>query len=146
VVVAVDFEDAETGKMEAGSGIDSAFPRVISSATWAPLECEGGEYGRFDSDSGEIDSVDVADDTGDIGGKELEERRDLCSGADGVTAAIDMSSPRGEWGTGGCDTMVVGVRGDSGMEVGLERGELGVGSDIFELPARGSPPTPSTSS
>jgi hypothetical protein len=51
---------------------------------------------------------------------------------DGVTAARDMSSPRGEWETGGCDTLAVGVRGtcDSGMEVGLERGELGMGSAV----------------
>jgi hypothetical protein len=31
VVLAVDFEDAETGKMEAGSGIKSTFPRAIFS-------------------------------------------------------------------------------------------------------------------
>ena len=31
VVVAVDFEDAETGKMEAGSGIKSIFPRAVFS-------------------------------------------------------------------------------------------------------------------
>jgi hypothetical protein len=167
-VVAVDFEDAETGKIEAGSGIESAFPRAVFSTTWASLKCEGG---RFNSDSGGIDSVDEADDTGEVGGKELEERRDMCSGADGVTAAIDMSSHRGEWGTGGCDTMVVGVRGtcDSGMEVGLERGELGIGSamnsdddnieqsverpsrafahaHVSGLPARGSSPTLSSTS
>jgi hypothetical protein len=58
----------------------------------------------------------------------------MCSGVDvdvdGVTVARDMSSPRGEGETGGCDTLVVGVGGacDSGMEVGLERGELGRGS------------------
>jgi hypothetical protein len=58
----------------------------------------------------------------------------MCSGADadvdGVTAARDISSPRGEWETGGWNTLAVGVRssGDSSIEVGLERGELGMGS------------------
>lgn len=62
----------------------------------------------------------------------------MCSGVDvdvdGVTAARDISSPRGE--TDRCGTSVVGV-----MEVGLERGELGVGSaingDIEQLVDRG---------
>jgi hypothetical protein len=117
-VVAVDFEDAEAGKMEAGSG---------------SLECEGGDCGWWcDSDSGGINSVHAADDTGEVDGKELEERRDMCSGVDadvdGATAARDISSPRGERETGGCDMLVVGVGGacDSGIEVGWERGELGI--------------------
>lgn len=129
-MVVVDFE-AETGKMEAGSGIKSTFPRATFSTTWASLECEGGDCGRC-SDSGGINSVDAADDAGELDGKELEERRDMCSGADGVTAARDISSPRGDWETGGCDSLVVGASGvcDSDMEVGLpvERGELGMSS------------------
>ena len=131
----VDFEDADTGKMEAGSGIKSTFPRAIFSTTLASLECEGGECGRWcDSDSEGINSVDAADDTGEVDGKELEECRDKRSGADAdvdcVTAARDISLPRGEWGTDCCDALAVGVRGpcDSGMEVGLERSELGMGS------------------
>jgi hypothetical protein len=109
-VVAADFEDAEAGKMEAGSGIKSTFPRVTVSTTRASLESEGGDSGRWcDSDSGGINSVDAADDTGDVDGKEI-------------------SSPSGERETGGCDTLVVGVGGacDSALEVGLERGELGM--------------------
>jgi hypothetical protein len=91
VVVAVDFEDAEVGKMEAGSGIKSTFPRAIVSTTWASLESEGRDCSRWcDSDSGGTNSVDAADDT-EVDGKELEERRDMCSGVDadvdGATAA-----------------------------------------------------------
>jgi len=177
-VVAVDFEDAEAGKIEAGSGIKSTFPRAIFSTTWASLECEGGDCGWWcDSDSRGINSVDAADDTGEVDGKELEERRDVYSGADadvdGATAARDISSPRGERETGGCDMLVVGAGGacDSGTEVGLERGELGMVSamngdndnieqlveerqsgvfahaPVSELSARRSSPTlPSTSS
>lgn len=132
-MVAADFDDAEAGKMEAGSGIKSTFPRVIVSTTWMSLESEGGDSGRWcDSDSGGINSVDTVDDTGDVDGKELEERRDICSGVDagvdGATAARDISSPSGERETSGCDTLVVGVGGvcGSSMVVGLERGELGM--------------------
>ena len=133
-MVAVDFENAETGNMEAGSGIKSTFPRAIFSTAWASSECEGGDCGRCcDSDSGRINSGDAADDTGEVDGKELEEGRDICSeinaDVDGTTAARDISSPRGEGETGGCDTSVVGVGAcDSGMDVGLERGELCVSS------------------
>lgn len=128
-MVAVDFEDAETEKMEAGSGIKSTFPRAILSTTWTSLDCDGGECGPWwDSDPGGINRVDAADDTGEVDGKELEERRDTCSGADGVTAAIEISSPRGEWETGGCDMLVVGVRGACDSDAGLERGEVGMGS------------------
>jgi hypothetical protein len=66
------------------------------------------------TDSGGIDSVDTADDTGEVDGKELEERCDMCSGVvaniDGVTAVRDISPPRGEGETGSCDTLVVSVR------------------------------------
>ena len=133
-MVAVDFEDVKAGKMEAGSGIKSTF-RAIDSTARASLEFEGGGCGRWcDSDSGGINSVDAANDTGDVDGRELEERRDMCSGidadVDGATAARDISSPNGEREIGGCDTLGVGVGGacDSRTEVGLERGELGMGS------------------
>jgi len=98
----------------------------------------------------------------------------MCSGVvadvDGTTAARNISSPSGERGTSGCDTLAVdvGETCDSGMEVGLERGELEMGSamngdndnvkqlvekqsrvfahaPVSELSARGSSPTlPST--
>jgi len=130
-VVAVDFEVEEAGKMEAGSGIRSTFPCAIFSTTRASLECESGDCGRWcDSGSGGISSVDAVDDTGEVDGKELEERRDICPGedadVDGATAPRDMSSPRGEGEIGGRDTLVVGVGGT--CDSGLERGELGTGS------------------
>jgi len=79
-VVAVGFEYAEAGKIEAGSGIKSTFPRAVCSTTWESSECEGGDCGRWcDSDSGWINRVDAADDT-EADGKELEERRDIRSG------------------------------------------------------------------
>lgn len=134
-MVAVDFEEAEAGKMEAGSGIKSAFPCAIFPATWVSLKCNGGDCGRWcDSDSRRIDSVDAADDTGEVGGKELEDCRERYSwvdaDVDGVTAAIDISSPRSEGEAGDCGTLVIGVGGtcDSGIDVPLERGELGMGS------------------
>lgn len=135
-MVAIDFEDVETGKIEAGSGIKSAFPCAILSSRWVSLDCESGDCGCWwDSNSRDIIGVSRADGTGEVNGKELEERRDICSGvhtdADsttcGTTATGDISSPTGEGETGACDTLVFGVGGacDSGMEVELERDERG---------------------
>ena len=163
VVVAVDLKDAEAGRIEAGSGIKSTFPRAAFSTTCTSLECEGGNCGRrCDSDSGGVNNVDTADNTGEVDGRELEERRDTCSRVDtdvnGATAPRDISSPRGERETCRCHTLVVGVGG-------LERGESGMGSamngdndsieqlveekqnrvfahaPVSELSARGSSPT-----
>lgn len=131
-VVAVDFEGVETGGIEAGSGIKSTFPCATFSSTWVSLDCKGGDcVCSWNSDSGGIVAVDRADGTGEVNGKELVEHRDICSGADadadGTTATSDISSPKGERETAGCDTLVFGVGGagacDSGMEVELDRGK-----------------------
>lgn len=124
-VVVVDFEDVGTGKMEAGSGIKSTFLRTIFSSTRVSLGCESEDRSSWwYSDSGGIGRVDAADGTREVDGKELEERHDIRSGVDAdasATAARDISSPRGNWETGGRDTVLFGVGGacDSGMEIGL---------------------------
>ena len=116
VVVAVDFEGVETGKIEAGSGIKSTFPCATFSSTWVSLDCKGRDcVCWWDSDSRGIVAVDRADGAGEVNGKELVEHHDMCSGidadADGTTARRDISSPKGEWETASCDTLVFGVGG-----------------------------------
>lgn len=77
-MVAVDFEAVETGKIEAGSGIKSTFPCATFSSRWVSLDCESGDCGWWwDSDSREIIGVARVDGTGEVNGKELEERRDI---------------------------------------------------------------------
>jgi hypothetical protein len=121
-VAAVDLEEVETVKIEAGSGIKSSFPCDIfsSKSTWIPLDCGSGDCGSWDSDSEGIIGVDVVDGTVEVDGKEPEERRNICSGVDtlvnGTTAARDISSPRGGGETDRCNTLVFGAGAcDSGM-------------------------------
>jgi len=97
-------------------------------------ECSGWGWWRYSDEGGEV-SVDTADDTAEIGGKELEERCDDGSGADtdagGGIVTRDVSLPRGEGAVGG-DVLALCMERAcvSRAEARAERGERGEGSAV----------------